>query len=327
LLIIRNIYISKMDESKYPVLQNFKKLIDKLDMRDTTKSTYKVRLQKLVEYTGKDVDWIISNCKKTIAALDKNGVTESQTRKGFVNSVMTLFKHTKGLQESKCKAYARWRECADEIHREADLRYETLEATERQLKAHVPWEEILNVRDKLDKDSVEYLLLCLYTMIPPARADFNKVRIYKKNEDPTNEREDASYLKIEGKGKMVLVHNEFKSSDYHKYVKELPLDLVQVIEKSLKSHPREYLIVSPRNNKPYELAHSYAVYFDRKLTKIFGKTASINMLRHSHNLQFDLNNLTPLEKKAIASDMMQSPSTFEAYRFRIPKEDEKKAKK
>lgn len=316
-----------MDESKYPVLQNFKKLIDKLNMRETSKKAYKNRLQRLVEYTGKDVDWIISNCKKTMSALDKKGVTESQTRKGYVNSVMTLFKHTKGLQESKCKAYARWRECADEVHREADLRYETLEATERQIKAHVPWDEIIKIRDKLDKDSIEYLLLCLYTMIPPARADFNKVRIYKEKDRIINEKEDASYLRIEGKGKMILVHNEFKSSDYHKYVKELPLELVEVIEKSLKRHPRDYLIVSPRNNKPYELSGSYAVYFDRKLTKIFGKTASINMLRHSHNLQFDLNNLTPLEKKAIASDMMQSASTFEAYRFRIPKVDEKKAKK
>ena len=283
-------------------------------------------MQKLVQYTGKDVNWIISNCKKTIAALDKNGVTESQTRKGFVNSVMTLFKHTKGLQESKCKAYARWRECADEIHREADLRYETLEATDKQLKAHVPWEDILKIRDKLDKSSQDYLLLCLYTMIPPARADFNKVRIYKKNEEVLKENKDASYLKIEGKGKMVLVHNEFKSSDYHKYAKELPLDLVDVIEKSLHANRREYLIVSPKTNKPYDLVNSYTKYFDRRLTKIFGKTTSINMLRHSHNLQFDLNNLTPLEKKAIAGDMMQSASTFDAYRFRIPKENEKKSK-
>ena len=306
-----------MDETKYPVLRIFIKLIDTLDMRETSKKTYKLRLQKLVEYTGKDVDWIITNCKKTIAALDRNGVTEAQTRKGFVNSIMTLFKHTEGLQESKCKAYARWRECADNIHREADIRYETLEATDKQLNAHVPWDEILKTRDELNKSSVEYLLLCLYTMIPPARADFNKVKIYKGKELP-NDKEDSSYLHIEGKGKMVLVHNEFKSSDYHKYVKELPLELVKVIEKSLKDNPREYLIVSPRNNKPYELSNSYVQYFDRKLTKIFGKKASINMIRHSHNLQFDLNNLTPLEKKAIASDMMQSASTFEAYRFKIP---------
>lgn len=116
-----NVQNASTNEPTYPVLKKFKELIDKLDMRDTLRNAYKNRLQKLVEYTEHDVDWMISNCKRTISALDRNGVMELQARKGFVNSVMILFKYTKGLEESKPKAYGRWRECADDIHREAAL--------------------------------------------------------------------------------------------------------------------------------------------------------------------------------------------------------------
>ena len=131
---------------------------------------------------------------------------------------------------------------------------------------------------------------------------------------------------------MVLVFNEFKTATQlqqkkrDSYVKELPKELVKVIKASLKDNPRSFLITSPRNNEPYHLANSYTQYFDRKLTKIFGKRTSINMLRHSSALNHQLDDMTPLEKKIIAKDMMHSPEMFEAYRYRLPDDGKKSAK-
>ena len=41
--------------------------------------------------------------------------------------------------------------------------------TELYLKNELTWEEILDARDKLPKNSVEYVLMCLYTLSPPRR--------------------------------------------------------------------------------------------------------------------------------------------------------------
>jgi hypothetical protein len=41
--------------------------------------------------------------------------------------------------------------------------------TERYLENELTWQEILEARDKLPKDSIEYVVMCLYTMSAPRR--------------------------------------------------------------------------------------------------------------------------------------------------------------
>lgn len=315
----------------YKVYTKFVELLHKSQLSDMSKKSYSERLWKIVKLTGKDMDWVLTNCKKTMELIRKH-VDEPQTRKALVNSIMTLFKHIQGLKEQKCKAFASWVQCSDGVHKEADMRYQTLEPTQRQIEAHVPWADIIKARDSLDKKSTEYLLLCLYTMIPPARADYNKVKLYNgKAPSPKDIENFPNYLVINEKS-MVLVFNEFKTytqlnkQKREPYVKELPKDLVKVIRASLKNTPRQFLIISPRNGEPYHLANSYTQYFDRKLSKIFNKRTSINMLRHSAALNHRLDDMTPLEKKMVADDMMHSPEMFEAYRYRLPS-DKKSSKK
>lgn len=325
--------MTKLIPKSTKAYDKFVKLLATTPLSDMSKKSYAERLRTLMGLTGEDVDWMITHCKETMAIVRKK-VPETQTRKALVVSIMTLFKHIHGLREQKCKAHARWVKCSDGIHKEAGMRYETLEPTQRQIDAHVPWEDVIKARDALDKKSVEYLLLCLYTMIPPARADYNKVKIYRNKEPNEKDIEEyPNYLMINSKSPhMVLVFNEFKTASQlqtkkrEPYVKELPNDLVKVIKISLKEKPRDFLIVSPTTGEPYHLPNSYTQYFDRKLSKILGKKTSINMLRHSSALNHRLDDLSPLEKKVIANDMMHSPQMFEAYRYRLPEEKHSKKK-
>ena len=65
----------------------------------------------------------------------------------------------------------------------AQEKYENMEASERQKRSYVSWADIITTRDNIkDKTSNEYLLLCMYTMIPPARADMNVIKIYYNND-------------------------------------------------------------------------------------------------------------------------------------------------
>lgn len=305
----------------YPFLLKFYGIIDQTDLSDTSKKNYKFRLKRLVVLTGKDINWVMSNCQKTMRVLDKNKITEPQSRKALINSILTLFKHGPGLKKKMAKAYKCWFAQFSEVHEVAEKKYNTLTASEKQVKAYVPWVDIIKKRDELNKDSDAYLMLCLYTMIPPARSDLNKVKIFKhKAPTEADTIAEPNFLIINKDGSMKLVYNEFKSKSkkLQKYEKVLPKNLVEVIERSLQTNPREYLIVSPRTGLPYPNTNSFTVYFNRTLKAVFGKPVTANTLRHSFVNGINFQHLTPLEKEVLAKDMMHSPEMFDRYRLIIP---------
>jgi hypothetical protein len=316
-----------------PFLVKFKDIIDKTDLSENSKNNYKYRLERLVNLTNKDIDWVIANCPKTLTILKTKGIKEPQSVKAMINAILTIFKHTKGLKDTKKKAYTCWINHFKEVNQKAEEKYETITPSDKQIEAYVPWPEIIQKRDALDKDSQEYLILSLYTMLPPARADFNKVKIFN-NTTPTLEqvKEYPNHLIITTKPtqSMKLVYNEFKtkSQKLQVYEKHLPDNLTQVIKHSLKQSPREFLVVSEKTNEPYHKPNSFTQHVKRVLYKIFNKTMSINTLRHSFVNSVDMNTITPQEKEQLAKEMMHSPEMFDRYRLAIPasQSEDKKAK-
>lgn len=316
-----------MATTNRPFLKKFQDIIDKSDLSDVSKTNYKYRLERLTILTNKDVDWILNNCKKTLTILKENKITEPQSVKAMINAILTIFKHTKGLRDTHKKSYTCWVDNFKEVNEKAQEKYEKIEASERQIEAYVPWAEILQKRDELDHTSQEYFILCLYTMLPPARADFNKVRIVK--EDKITDalvKEYPNHLIISKKN-MKLVYNEFKtkSKKLQMYEKVLPDSLTSVIKASLKRQPRDFLVVS-NNGEPYHKANSFTQLVKRVLYKVFQKNMSINTLRHSFVNSVDMNKITPQEKQQLASEMMHSPEMFDRYRLSIAAKDSEDGK-
>jgi hypothetical protein len=311
-----------------PFLTKFKEVIDQTDLSVLSKNSYKYRLERLVTLTNKDVDWILVNCKKTLQILKKNNIVQPQTVKSMMNAVLTLFKHTKGLKERKTKAFTCWIEHFKEVNEKAQEKYEKIEASKRQIDAYVSWDKIIETREQLDKTSQEYFILCLYTMMPPARADFNKVRIIKDNKlTEAFVKEFPNHLVLMPTG-MRLVYNEFKtrSKKMQVYDEILPYELVNVIKDSLKNQPREFLVVS-RTGEPYHKPNSFTQHVKRVLQKVFNKNMSINTLRHSFVNSVDMNKITPMEKNRYSKLMMHSPAMFDRYRLIIPAEKSDNGKK
>lgn len=310
----------KMTTLKRPYLLKFQNVIESADeLSAMSKTQYKSRLNKLTEITGHDVDWIVKNCEKTMQLIKKANKTEPQTQKSYINAILAVFRYTKGLKAKYAQQHQCWTDTFKDVNAKTHEKYENLEASPRQIQAYLPWEEIVSKRNSLDKDSIEYFLLCLYTMIPPSRADFNNVRIYNKEPVQVDLEKQPNYLVITPKY-VKLIFNEFKSKGHRikTYENVLPDELVVVIKSSIKKNQREYLIVSPRNGQPYTSAHSYTVYVDRIFNKVFGKPVTINTLRHSFVNHLDFNVLTPSEKQHIANQMMHSVATMDRYRLIIP---------
>lgn len=305
-----------MINDELPYLKRFIGIINRTNLSDVSKLNYKKRLTHLTNVTGQDVNWIIDNCKKTLKNLNDKSF---ETKKAYINSILTLFKYTKDMKCMKKKQYDCWFKHFQEVNEITEKKYDNIEASDKQINSFVPWKEIIEKRDSLDKNSDPYLILCLYTMIPPSRADMNNIKIVKEEPIAKEIKKQPNYLIINGK-KMTLVYNEFKSKgrSIPKYEKELPDELVNIIADSLKRSPRDFLIVSPRNNEPYINVNSYTKYVHDILHRIFDKKVTFNTLRHSFVNELDFNVLTPGERDAIARDLMHSERTMQRYKLRLP---------
>lgn len=263
------------------------------------------------------------------------------SRKGYINAILALFHHVAGLAKAHPNELVEWRA---HLAAEAatDKRYETNEPTERQKEAHIPWAKIEEKRDALDPDSPGYLLLCMYSLLPPTRGDFDRLAVYEQTPAPEQVEATPNYLlihpapkgkqssKIKEQAGIRLTMNAFKTHNVSKgmgeYTHELPAELCTVIHRSLALNPRRFLFCQSRPRRPYveeggaqcqpfTTPSAYVSYADKLMQKVLEKpTASINMLRHSFASALP-DRMRTGDKRAIAKLMCHSPSMNDAYRL------------
>lgn len=148
--------------------------------------------------------------------------------------------------------------------------------------------KIDNLTDKNIKRIQEYILLSVYVLIPPRRAqDFTNFKI-----KDINPKIDNFYdLK-----KKEFVFNTYKTSKKHGEQRvKIPIRLQNILKKWLSINPSDMLLWS-ENGK--ELKQNQITNW---LNKIFDKKISVNMLRHiyiTENVLKDMPKLTHLEEVA-----------------------------
>jgi integrase len=141
-----------------------------------------------------------------------------------------------------------------------------------------------------------YILLSLYTLIPPRRStDFTELKI--KNISPDN-----NYI-----DKNKFIFNTYKTAKFYGVQTEtIPKELMSILKKWLKINQTDYLLFDSKGGKmtPSKLT--------RKLNKIFGKNISTSALRHfyiSNKYQDYIKEKDQLETdlKAMGSSGIQIP--------------------
>ena len=294
-------------------------------LSDISKKSYVDRLNSLQNQTGVTIFYMMTNPKKMLLLLQQK-YNQAQTQKAFVNVVLTLFKRNQSLLDKHSKEHALWKHAFDEIHKLSEQKYNDNKPSTKQQSSFIPWEKVIAARDKLPRDSIEYLWLSCHTMIPPIRADLDRVRIVYENDlsnKNLNEKSSPNFLIINRKlarthgWEMTLVLTAFKTAKTMKsYEKKLPALLSEIIKKSLLRFPREYLFVSTVTGKPFENTATYTRFANRLLSRVLSPyKVTISMLRHIFVSHFDHGKLTSGEKHALAKDMMHSPAMFDKYRL------------
>ena len=222
-------------------------------MSDSSKKLYLHNLKKLND--GKELK-DFNFLKKTDLIMEKMPKNRNTARSYIIASVNAC-KGRKGFK----KALEFYSKQMDLIN--AELKDSTAKS-DRYKENEMSWENILEARDKLPKDSIEYVVMCLYTLSAPRR---NLDYIMKIG----TPQETGNWFD----GRNFYFNNYKTSGKYHTQVIEVPAELKHVIDTYLEHRPfRMNDLLVKKSGKPFTSK-------DIQLTinKVLGKKLGCSMLR------------------------------------------------
>ena len=222
-------------------------------MSDSSKKLYSHNLKKL--NNGKEIT-NLNFLKKTddiIGKFPKN----RNTARSYVIACVVACKERKGFK--KClETYTKY---MDSINNE--LRDGTTK-TEKYKENEMSWEEILKARDELPKTSVEYVLLSLYTMLPPRRS-LDYIMSVGKPQEHGNWFDGNNFY-----------FNSYKTKKtYNTQVVQVTPELKKVIDDYLEERPfKSTDLLIKKSGIPFKTRD-----IQLTLNKILNKKVSCTMLR------------------------------------------------
>ncbi len=274
---------------------------DLQEKKNTTESTSDAYIRTLVLLNDKQPFKSLLFLKKTDNIMDKIKDYALSTRKNIIAtiaSVLSLYN-----QPGYKKTYTFYSDKLKECHTELDeKRGDTLNKTEKETKNWVEWEDVEKKRDELKKaiegfqsqksvtlqqydTLMAYLILCLYTYVPPRRnQDYQEMWVVRDWKETMPK--DRNYLDLHGQRFIFNKYKTAKSSG--EQIIDIPdNELRDAIVFYLKHNPHyrasknksnEYRFLVKADGTPLTVVNAIT----RILNKVFGKNIGSSMLRHSY---------------------------------------------
>jgi hypothetical protein len=274
---------------------------DLQEKKNTTESTADTYIRTLVQLNDKQPFKSLLFLKKTDTILDKMKDYALSSRKNMIAtiaSVLSLYN-----QPGYKKTYQFWSDKLKEMHAEMDeKRGDTMEKTDKETTNWVEWEDVEKKRDELKVEVAKfatqkavtmkqydtllaYLILCLYTYVPPRRnQDYQEMWVVRDWKESMPK--DRNYLDLHGQQFIFNKYKTAKSSGEQRV--EIPdNDLRDAIVMYLKHNPHyrasknksnEYRFLCKADGTPLTVVNAIT----RILNKVFGRSVGSSMLRHSY---------------------------------------------
>lgn len=286
-------------------------------LSESSKTQYLEKLATLSRLVGKPVEYLVDNPTPVIAAIVRRYPCPL-TQRAFVAAVKAIF-HYNDLKVTKAPQYQEYTEHQTKMSKIITERYMAAEPSEKERTNWVPWEDVLEKEKTLaatEYGSDDHLMLAMYSLIEPLRQDYGALKILVDRPPP--EGATGNYLSIARDGSWgKLVLNKYKTAKkYGTFTRDLPLDLLNVIKANLIERPRAYLFVDDQG-RPYHKTNSFTKMSNRTLRRIFGKSFTVSLMRHSHISNIDFNASTPGELFQKSRNMAHSISMQQLYRRRV----------
>jgi hypothetical protein len=289
-----------------------------------TYKPYNSKLNKWISLMPSDknnIGSIFANPNFSVVILRKhlaeNNVDTFVNLHSYLKAILSCVEHNTDIfndlpSEKYNKCHDRWREMMSYAFQQStQYRLEQKPSPTQALKggSTLKFSEVEKIRDELDDNSIEKLLIAFYTYVPPVRADHYATEILKFGETPSQPNHiffsnSKAYLKI----------TDFKTAPVYKSIEyELPSDLYRLLSISLQSHPRKYLFVT-EHNKPFT-RDSFSKWASRKLLTVFKKEFTLTMFRHIYISNIDIQS-SPEILFEISRRMAHSITQQMLYRWR-----------
>jgi hypothetical protein len=263
------------------------------------------KLSQWIEYTSEHtIDALLDNPEKSLEILSSIPTIKqtSTNRHVFISALVAYITHvipTKTKNEERISSLTkRWKEVQKENWEPLSEHYSKNEPTENQKEKVMPFDEIVKIRESLERGSFERLLLSFYTMMEPIRADYYSTEIIHDGQESKEE----NYLVLGVKDARIVIR-DFKTKNKHHIIEnKLPEELVTDLHISLTKYPRSYLFVSDDKKTPFtrKLFSNWAC---RTLSRVLKQPMTLTVLRHLY-ISEKIKEETPIDElKEIAKKM------------------------
>jgi hypothetical protein len=174
----------------------------------------------------------------------------------------------------------------------------------------ISWHTVISTYLSLPSPSLQRLLLAFYSLIPPLRADFFALFIFKNG---TTSPTFPNYITIFPTHISLTIRDFKTSSKYGSIVHEkLPEELEKQIREYLKDKETSF-VFTHSDNTPFT-RHSFTVWANRIFKNIFNMPVTISTLRHLYISSLP-KNLSITEKDRISKLMGHSIDMQRAYKW------------
>jgi len=205
-----------------------------------------------------------------------------------------------------------YRSKMDTYNKEIVANYETQTLSKSEETKYLPWAEILDAVEKarVAVEDVwtlqEYVILALYTLMPPVRLDYGEMKIV-----PVEPAEPVGNYLVWGK-KPYFYFSDYKTFKVYGVMKiHLCPALVKVLEEWL-AYPNQYLLEDRSGNPLGAVALGQLII--STFQKHCNKKIGVSMLRHSYISYIRAKELPIKTSDALAHQMMHSPKMSMIYR-------------
>jgi len=270
---------------------------------EDTAKRYATTMMKWMEYTKKHITELIRNPEEAMELLPRFPITHTpENHHSYITAITAYVKHVMKNQELENK----WKEIKRINWEPIQQRYDENRPSDRQREQIMSFEEILKIREGLEKGSMERLLLSFYSLMEPNRADYFATELIKTDQISKEE----NYI-TDGK---YLVIKDFKTKGrYEKLENTLPEEVQEELNASLEKHPRSYLFVRS-DNTPYPDKKQFSTWACRTLTRIVKNPMTLITMRHLY-IKHQMETKTPQELTIMAKKMGHTRSIQRAYEW------------
>jgi hypothetical protein len=170
-----------------PNMKNFKQMVVSAfgqTLTESTRERYGDLIEKWVEYTKKPLDILIRDPEEAMKLLETFPIKHTpENHHTYLTPIVAYLYHV--LRDPVLEE--KWKKHQKKNWEPIQQRYDENRPSERQKEQIMPFEEILQIRQTLEKGSIERLLLSFYTMMEPVRADYFATELIREGDNPRTE--------------------------------------------------------------------------------------------------------------------------------------------